>query len=271
MALQRVAYPNATLHIYTSTYAGTFDLRYPDTLTSAFRACTALSGAVTILLFALSIWILVIRHRWRHTAELRFLAMTVWTALFALTVWALTFASYLRLLLHDAVRWTWLLVPGFQSLIAAAAELLLVAAIYYILHNRLRAVGVPGKSVRVYAGVHWVLLGVLGAVLFVTQFADWGIAGVRFDTLADPEVVGSKYGYRIVDSYWFSFIQSAFVRLHARRVWAAFYVLRLVMQLEMVGVGIVILQRLKHGRNVSMSSHGMKIAHPPPPSTLLSV
>lgn len=120
---------------------------------------------------------------------------------------------------------------------SAVAEFLLVAAIYYILHNRLRAVGVPKKSVTRYAVFHWLFLGILVVLSVVTQAGDLG----KSATVTDPNPL----------------VQSAFYTVHVNRTWAAFYVLRLIMQMEMITVGIVVLRKMKNGtRKVSIKSYG---------------
>lgn len=230
----------------------TMEMNYPDFLpgmTSAYQACAGLSGAMTVLLFILFIWTIVIRYKWgrRHSPELRFLTMTTWAALFAAVLWALICTSYMGMLLHARVPYSWYLMTGFQSTFSAVAEFLLLASVYCIMHNRLRAVvGVQSqKLVAVYARSHWLVLGMLVVLSLVMQAGDWGGSATSLSDAMDPDL------YQ--ESTWIKFLESAFVRLHVRRTMAAFYVLRLVVQLEMIAVGIVILTKMKNGRNVSMS------------------
>lgn len=217
----------------------TMKLSLPEGFRSSYTAITIIDGILMGFFFFFFIWSIVNTNQWSKTPERRFVTMTVWISLFWLVGYGLDFGDCLAQLLEATVFQSWVLLPGWESTFSIVAELLLIAVIYYILHNRLRAVSIPKETVLKFAFIHWSFLVIMIILAMVLLAGVWALVATYLRDLKAP---------------WYSdahenqdFVESTFYRIHFRRTKAAFYVLRFLMQLEMFAIGGLVL--IKSGNN----------------------
>jgi len=206
--------------------------------------------------FLFFIWSLVNNSRWSKTPECRFLAMMVWASLFWFVSYGLGFASNLADAMRATVFESWVLLPSWEATFSLLGELLLIAVIYYILHNRLRAVAIPKKTVSKIAFIHWSFLVIMVILALILLAGSWANRATYLHDLKTPLYLG--------DHVREDYLRSRFYRIHLRRVDAAFSVLRFLIQLEMVAIGGLVLTKSKNnpgGRTVRKGPNSRDYSH----------
>lgn len=213
----------------------TIELFIPEDFRSSYTATTIVNAILMGFFLLFFIWSIVNRYRWSKTTELRFVTIMVWMSLFWFIGYGLSFGSYLAELLEATVFQSWVLLPSWEYTFSMLGELLLIAAIYYILHNRLRAVAIPKKTISKIAFIHWSLLVIMVILALVLLGGSWAFQATYLHDLKAPWYVHARTNE--------DFMESSFYQIHYRRVAAVFDVLRFLIQLEMVAIGGLVLNK----------------------------
>ena len=123
---------------------------------------------------------------------------------------------------------------GCKVMFGLIADLLLLAACWGFLHNRLRAVGVPRKSVSVIAGLHWFLLATMSCLALIQAVGWWLQSALYLSAFTQSFLLtGATTTYA-------EYMGSVFYQVHLKNVQGAWIVLLWIWVLEMMVVAIIL-------------------------------
>ncbi|KAF8468228.1 hypothetical protein BDZ91DRAFT_762239 [Kalaharituber pfeilii] len=197
---------------------------------------------VAVVIFMLMLFILsnISRIRWRHLPGTRAFTMTIFFALFNGIAFFLHGSILLSYLRGGRVPESFVLTSFFSALFICVAELLLVAAFVYIIHNRLRAVGITTVAFPILNWVLYVLLAILNLLVSAGYMAYHAL------DLADLKSVEIYPGPKAWDYASSKFYDRDLPRTNAAmRILYMFFVMWLV--ILAVVVGTMSLQSRSHG------------------------
>jgi len=197
-----------------------------------YMACMIASAIFASIFLFLLVWNIVNKFRWRKIPQCFFLTLLILISLLWFVDYALSFSTDLAELVKAEGMPTTVSWPGLyicQYSVSRVAEFLLIIAMYYILHNRLRAVAVPEKIVSIIAVIHWPLYAIvfLHVILLLASawfFSTYYLHGFQTRLSADHVPSNPRFYRGISVSY---------------------DVLRLLIQLEMLAFGGVVLMKSK--------------------------
>jgi len=208
-----------------------------------------ISGAFFAYFFLfLLIWSIVNKFRWRKVPQCFFLTVLIMISLLWFVGYAATFGADLAELVKAGQRSR----PRRPALIICwysvcrVAEFLLIIAMYYILHNRLRAVAVPEKTVSIIAVIHWPLYAIVFLHVILLLASAWSssttyLHGIQTRLTANHVPSNPRF-YRGIS--------------------ASYDVLRLLIQLEMLAFGGVVLMKSKKNPGGRMVGESLAAATP---------
>jgi len=184
-----------------------------------YRAYMIADAFFAYIFLFLLIWSIINKFRWRKTPQCFFLTVLILISLLWFVNYAVSFSTDLAVLVKAEGMPTTISWPLHicQYSISRVAEFLLIIVMYYILHNRLRAVAVPEKIVSIIAVIHWLLYAIVFLHIILL----------------------------LVNAWFFSTIYGAKNPRFYRGVSVSYDVLRLLIQLEMLAFGGVVLMKSK--------------------------
>ena len=187
-------------------------------------------GVATLFYVSLFIFSLFVASRHPKSHVWRLVAASLF---FWILYSVLVMAHRIVMLTQDRVAESYFLISAWWVMFWLIANLLLLAACWGFLHNRLRAVGVRRKSVSVVAGLHWFFLATMSC-LALPQAVGWWKLDALFVAAVKAEPLTE--GYTIYEDYTYS----VFYRVHLKNLRGAWIVLLWIWVLEMMVMAVTL-------------------------------